>query len=714
MPTPFSDFWYRIAPLKPRLRSHLEIHRHHYRGQLWYVLQDHSSQRHHRFSPAAYSFIGLFDGQHTVGEIWERTAASLGEETPTQNEVVQILAQLHAADALQCDVPPDIGELLLRHDRQFRHEWQSRLFNPLSWRFPLFDPEHILERLLPLARPLFGRTGAVLWLAVVSLAAALAAMHWSELNHDVTDRILTPQNLVWLWFLFPLVKILHELGHGIATKAFGGEVHEMGVLLVAFQPLPYVDASAASAFRSKRERILVGAAGMIVELFIAALALFLWLNVEAGVVRAIAYNIMFICGVSTVIFNANPLLRYDGYYILADYLEMPNLRSRASAHIRYLCEYHLFGRHEAISEPATSVERVWLTLYPITAFVYRIFVLATITLFVAGKFAFLGVILALAGVVAWVIVPAIKTILYVCRSPQIRSVRRRAVFASVSIVLLIVGLIVWVPLPLRTRAEGVVWIPEQARLRAASDGFVERIVARPGTAVRRGDILIVCRDPQLTKHARVLESRLEELQTHHMALWLSDHKQAEIIKIEIAQVEESLARARERIAELTIRSRVDGMFEVPEASRLPGRFVRQGTSLGYVLDASALTARVVVSQAEVELVRQRTQRIEMRLVNKPAKSFSTMIQREVPAATGQLPTNALGSQGGGSIAVDPLDTQGVKTIEKIFQFDLVLPSSAGINTFGGRVYVRFDHGWEPLVTRWYRTLRQLFLAKFYV
>jgi putative peptide zinc metalloprotease protein len=714
MPTLFSQYWYRIAPLRPRLRSHVEIHRHHYRGKLWYVLQNHSSQRQHRFSPAAYAFIGLIDGQRTVEEIYQLAEANLGDQAPTQNEVAQVLAQLHAADAMQCDVPPDIGELLLRHERQSRQQWRNRLWNPLSASFPLFDPEQVLVRLLPLVRPLQSQSGAILWLTVVGMAALQAAVHWSELTHDVTDRILTPQNIFILWLVFPLVKILHELGHGLATKIYGGEVHEMGVLLVALQPIPYVDASAASAFRFKRQRILVGAAGMIVELFIASLALFLWLNVQPGLVRAMAYNVMFIAGVSTVLFNANPLLRYDGYYMLADYLEMPNLRTRAQAYMGYLCERYLFGRQDAVSEPATAVERVWLTVYPIAAFIYRLFVLAAIALFLAGKFFFIGVLLALAGVAAWALVPLVKAIAYLCTSPRIHSVRRRALAASALTAVALLGALLWLPLPLRTRAEGVIWIPEHARLRAGADGFVERIVARPGSRVRPGEILIVCRDPQLTTRVKVLEARLDELDTRYMAQWLTDVRQAQIIKDEISHVQEQLARARERVADLVILSRAEGVFEVPDAASLPGRFVRQGASLGYVLDLNALTARVVVSDAEVELVRHRTRQIELRLVDRPSQTFTTVVQREVPAASEKLPSMALGSQGGGTIAVDPLDKDGVKSIEKVFQFDLALPASAGIRAFGGRVYVRFDHGWEPIASRWHRQLRQLFLSRFHV
>jgi putative peptide zinc metalloprotease protein len=511
-----------------------------------------------------------------------------------------------------------------------------------------------------------------------------------------------------------VVKILHEFGHGFATKVYGGEVHEMGVMLLVLQPLPYVDASAASAFRAKRQRIVVGAAGMVVELVIASLALFVWLNVEPGTVRAVAYNIMFISGVSTVLFNANPLLRYDGYYIFADYLEIPNLRARSHAYIGYLCERYVFGHREAAPQAATPSERVWFFFYAIASFVYRILVLAAIAWFIAGKFFFVGVVLALGGVVAWVFVPAAKMLAYLCTSPRLRRVRPRAITVSVLIVAVLVGVIGWVPVPLRTRAEGVIWIPERAHVRAGTDGFIDRIVAQPGEQVRRGDALMVCRDPILATRVRVLEFHLQELQTRYTVQWLENPGKAGIIKEEIVHIEEHLARARERVAELVIRSRANGTFVVPQAEDLPGRFVRQGTQLAYVLDLATLTARVVVPQAEIDLVRQRTRGIEVRLAKRLAEPLPAVIMRQGPAATEELPSMALGSQGGGSIAVDPLDTQGLKAIEKLFQFDLALPSSAGIINMGGRVFVRFDHGWEPLAQRWYQQLRQLFLSKFHV
>jgi putative peptide zinc metalloprotease protein len=287
-----------VATLKPRLRGHTQIHRHHYRGQRWYVLQDHATQRYHRFSPAAYRILGLMDGRHTVQEIWERACTQLGDDAPTQDEVIRLLTQLHTADVLQCNVPPDTTELLLRYDRQRRRTWQSQLLSPLFWRFPLFDPERFLQRYLPLVRPMFGWVGVALWLTVVGSAVVLGAVYWQDLTADIIDRLLAPQNVLLLWLVFPLVKMLHEFGHAFATKTYGGEVHEMGIMLLALMPMPYVDASAASAFRSKWQRIMVGAAGMYVELFLASLALFCWLNVRPGTVRVVAYNVMFIAGVS--------------------------------------------------------------------------------------------------------------------------------------------------------------------------------------------------------------------------------------------------------------------------------------------------------------------------------------------------------------------------------------------------------------------------------
>ena len=142
----YSPSWYRVASLKPRLRSHVEIHRHHYRGELWYVLQDHATGKVQRFTPVAYLLIGLMDGQHTVNEIWEEVRYRLGDDAPTQDEMIRLLSQLHAVDVIQCNVPPDTAELLKRFEKRQSGKWKQNIRSPLAMRFSLLDPERILVR----------------------------------------------------------------------------------------------------------------------------------------------------------------------------------------------------------------------------------------------------------------------------------------------------------------------------------------------------------------------------------------------------------------------------------------------------------------------------------------------------------------------------------------------------------------------------------------
>ena len=347
----FDPSWYRVAVLRPRIRTHGQIHKHTYREQTWYVLQDHASNRFHRFTPEAYLLVKLMDGEHTVQQLFDIATEKLGDDAPTQTETIQLLGQLHTADMLQCDISPDTTELFKRFENQQKQKIKQSLRTPLAIRIPLLDPDRFLEKYTPYIRHIFTLPGFLLWLTVVISALVLAGVHWVELSENVSDRVLAPQNLVLLWLVFPLIKALHELGHGFATKVWGGEVHEMGIMLLVFMPVPYVDASSASAFREREKRVVVGAAGMLVEVFVAALAMFVWLGVEPGLIKSISFNIMLIAGISTLLFNGNPLLRFDGYYIMADLVEIPNLATRANKYIMYLLQKYLYGVKE-INTPA--------------------------------------------------------------------------------------------------------------------------------------------------------------------------------------------------------------------------------------------------------------------------------------------------------------------------------------------------------------------------
>jgi putative peptide zinc metalloprotease protein len=511
-----SASWHRVADLQPRLRSHVRVHRHEYRGERWYVVEDRISRRVHRFSPAAYFVIGMMNSRRSMQEIWDTASARLGEEAPTQDEVIQLLGQLHAADVMQCEVAPDVDELLRRSRRLSQRSQLAKILSPLAIRFPLLDPDRLLERTLSWYRLLFGLVGAVLWLAVVGWGVLSAAEHWGQLTLDLTHRVLAPQNLLIIGLVFPLVKALHEFGHACAVKAWGGEVHEMGIMLLVLMPVPYVDASAANAFPAKRRRVLVGAAGMVVELFIASIALFFWLQMEPGVPRAVLFNVMLIAGVSTVLFNANPLLRFDGYYMLADLIEIPNLRQRANQYLASLVQRRLFGLQIPPSD-AGAGERAWLVSFAIASFAYRVFIMFAIALFVAAEYLFIGMLLAIWALVAAFVMPVVALASFLALSPRLAGARQRAVAVTAVIVLALAGILFVLPVPAWTNAQGVVSIPEQATVRAGAEGFVARVIAPPGTQVQRGEPLVAVSDPVLEARIRLLEARKEELEARYQS-----------------------------------------------------------------------------------------------------------------------------------------------------------------------------------------------------
>ncbi len=711
----FSPYWYRVAKLKPQLRRHARIHRHYYGGELWYVLQNHVTGDLYRFNPVVYQVIGLMDGKLTVQKIWEKATENFGDDAPTQGELVRVMSQLHASDVLLCDITPDTAELFYRYEQHGRSKWKQKLFSPLSLRFHILDPEKFLESTVKFVRPLFCLIGALIWIGIVGTASVLAVLHWTELTENIVDRVLSTQNLFLLWLTYPLIKAVHEFGHGYAVKVWGGEVHDMGIMLLVFMPIPYVDASAATAFKEKWRRIVVSSGGMMVELLIASFAMFLWLNLEQGIVRAIAYNVMLLASVTTVLFNINPLLRYDGYFILSDTLEIPNLAQRSLQYLGHLTKRHVLGLKNDLPPHVAPGERFLLFTYSIASFIYRMMVYSWIILFIAGKFFVIGIILAIWAFTSMIIIPVLKKLHFIVFSPVLREKRARAVTIVGSVILVVTLLLCSMPFPSWTRTEGVVWAPEESLVRTKTSGFINSIKIKPNSYVKRGEILIECSDPLLVANVKLLKAELRAILARYDSEIYKDRVAASITKEEIANIRANLDRQQCRLDDLVIRSPADGVFILSDADDLPGRYIKQGELVAYVLDINQPTVRVVVSHSDVDLVRQLNKGVGLRFVEKTAQLFPAIIKREVPGVLEYLPSSILSSAGGGNIAIDPTDKEGLRPIEKQFQFDIEPVEPVVDNVYiGGRVYVRFDHGLEPLAFQWYRSLRQLFLRRFNV
>jgi putative peptide zinc metalloprotease protein len=705
----FSPHWYRVASLRPRLPPHVRVHRHNYRGVSWYVLEDTAGGRQYRFNRDAEALIAPMDGARTVEQIWDHASAELGDAAPTQNQVIRLLSQLHACDLLLCDLPPDTAELFERQRRATRGRWKSWLMNPLSLRLPLLDPDRFLERALPWVRPLFTRAFAALWLVTVGFAALLAVKHWNALSAHASEQALAPGNLLVLLVLYPIVKTLHELGHGFATKIWGGAVHEIGVMFLLFMPVPYVNASAASAFPERHRRMVVAAAGIAVELLIAALALFLWVNLQPGATRDVALNLILIGGVSTVLFNGNPLLRFDAYYVLADAVGIPGLAARASRYYAYLTQRYLFESRNAESPVSAPGERAWFIVYGLLAFVYRVSLSIAIILYLSTKYFVVGVALALWAGATQLALPLLKGARFVLTNPLLQNNRRRATTMALAVVTIVLLLLFVVPMPLSTHAQGVIWLPEQAQVRAGADGFVEEVLVADGTRVKPGDALVRINDPDVELQLQALDAERLEMELRYFGVLEKDRVAAEGMRQKLRAAEATLQRMRERASEQVIRAKIEGVLTIPDSANLVGRFVKQGEVVGFVVDRDALTARVVVRQSDIGLIRRDRRAVYIIPADDLDSRMTAFMLREVGGTVDRLPSRALGASSG--IELDPLDEAGTRTREPIFQIDLALPIDTQWSRIGTRVYARFDHGYEPLAFRWERAVRRQLLRQ---
>lgn len=708
----FSSSWHSVADLKPRLVPQARIYRHVYRGQVWFVVQDQSGGKYHRLTPAAHSIASQMDGKTTVQTLWEQANTAQASDACTQNEVVDLLVHLHEASLLQADGALDSVALLESYHKKRRATFKQWLMNPMSLKVPLINPDGFLTRWVSWGGFFFNRLGAIIWLLVVLPAVVLAAQHWNELTNNLSDRVLSSSNLWVMALIFPLVKLIHELGHGFAVKRWGGAVHEMGLMFLVFMPLPYVNASSSAAFPSKIRRAIVAAAGMMSELFVAALAMYVWLLVEPGLVRAVAFNVMVVAGVSTLIVNGNPLLRYDGYYILTDLIEMPNLAQRGQKYLTYLWDRYAFGAQDAECPVESASEKRWLAFYTPLAWCYRMFVTISIILFIADKFFIFSVLIAVWGTITLIGIPVWKAYRHVVSSPVLQRRREQSVRISLTLIGIVLAILFVLPVPLHTNTEGVVWLPDRAILHAGGAGFFQRWLVPPGSEVAPGTPLFALQDKLLAAEIESSHAKVAEAEATFRSEEFSDPVKAAISGRKLVQEKQVLARLEERAAKLVGFAETTGRIEAAAPQDMPGQYFKKGDLIGYVLDNSQLKVRAVITQDDIDLLSSRVRAVELRFADALSRVEPATLARQIPAAVNELPSAALGLAGGGTIPTLPGDQKGLKTVDRVFLVDLILPKGAQGKVFGERVYVRFDLGYEALAFQWLRRFRQLFLSRF--
>ncbi len=705
-----ASHWHRVGALQPRLREPLRLHVVSYRGQAWAVVEDPLNGRYHRFDGRSWRVLRRLDGHTPLERLWRELLDEQPGDAPSQDELLALLGQLHALDLLAAGTLGDLSEQARRQRTQAAQRWRQRYANPLSMRWTLCDPDRLLGAAARRLAPWLGRRGTLLWLAWVIPALALVPLHWRALSQNFLERTLALDNLWLMWLVWPAMKLLHEIGHGIACKRHGGAVHEMGLMLLLFMPVPYVDASSAWAFGDKRDRMLVGAAGILVELALAAAAFYLWLWLEPGLARATAYDAALMASVGTLLFNANPLLRYDGYFVLADALEIPNLGQRASRYWGWLAETRLLRRSGADSPVRAAGETFWFALYGPLSFVYRIVVTLSIALFVATHYAAVGIVIALWSVISNIGLPLLRGARWLRRimaNPGSGLMHRRLWLAA-SIVLL---LLAW-PLPHHSQVDGVLWPVEDSIVRAGEAGFVSMALAQDGAEVRRSQAIITLQDPALQARERALGARAQAARARYDAVRLSDPVRAEPLRSAMARETAQHEDLLQRLSRLQVAAHAAGRLWLLDGGDLAGRHVRQGQVLGYVIPPHAATVRVIADQWDAELIHNQARAAAMRLPAAPQRSWPVRIVRAVPAATSELPSPALGRGGGGDVVVDPRDGSGRHALQTHFEYELALPEDFPYRLVGTHVSVRIEHEAQPLALRLWFAARRLFLSEF--
>jgi len=718
----FSESWYRVSELTPQLLGAIHVYRQYFRGRKWYVLQDPSSNQFFRLNDPAYYFVAMLDGRRSVRQVWHHCVERWGDAAPTQGEVIHLLGRLHASNLLQGDVAPDAEALFKRYQKQLWRKVRGFLANLLFIRVPLWNPNRFLDRWVGVWGRCFTGYGLLLWGGILGAGLWCIGGHSTELAQQASG-VLNPANLPLLYVALVGVKWLHEMGHAFACKHFGrqtgsgGEVHQMGVTFLVFTPLPFVDTSSAWALRSKRQRMVVGASGMLVELAVAAIAAILWIHSAEGTpLHAIAYNIMFIAGVSSVVFNGNPLLRYDAYYILLDLLEIPNLESRSRLYVCYLVKRYLWGVRQAHDPSHTPGEKGWLVFYGVASTICRVIVFAGIILFIAQTFFAIGVLAAAVLLSGWALIPLVNLSRYLGTSSELDRQRTKALLTSATLGVALLFAVGLVRVPDRCRIEGVVEPNEYSVIHMQTAGFVRNVLDSGSQAGPDGPPLIEASSPDLeTQHARLLAD-LRQLQVNRQFAQTREAAQVQIMDEKMAALQEQIERIHQELEGLALRSPLAGTWVAPDIDRITGRYLPRGHRIGVVANLEDLRIRAVAGQDVAgRLIKEAQPLVDIRVKGQPDIELAGRIETILPAGQERLPSAALGFAAGGSTQIDLEDRSGRRTAEPFFEIRVVpSPRETGGVRPGQIMILRFETSPKPLLVQGWRSLLQLFQRRFQV
>ena len=518
--TPASDLE-RRKKVRLRVRQDLDINAQRYEGRTYYVVKDPVSLRYYRFKEQEHFLIRMMDGTHTLDDAQKEFEKRFRPDRLTLEDLEQFGQQLLKAGLAQNESPQAGKQLFDRRKERRRSEWMQTLTNILYIKIPVFDPERLLMHMLPWLSWMFTWTFLTVSVSIMLGAVLLVLTHFQTFQDRLPayHEFFQFKQVVYLWAALGIVKVIHEFGHGLSCKFYGGEVHEMGFLFLCFSPCMYCNVSDAWTMPSKWKRIVISGAGIYVELMIAALATFIWWNSPGQpFINNLSLSLMIVCSVSTLVFNGNPLMRYDGYYVLADWIEIPNLRDRSNRYLQRLVMEHCLGI-EVQPEPYMELKRrVLFVTYACVSWVYRWVVTFTILKFMSSflkpyKLEIISTMLAvaaLASMIGWPLWRLGKNIHKRGRLPDMKTVR--VLVTATFVAALLLGFF-FLPLPVsRVRQTGLVELQPGAlqKVPVLVPGKPVKVFVEEGQFVKKGALLAQFQSFEVQKKESSLLAKIDE------------------------------------------------------------------------------------------------------------------------------------------------------------------------------------------------------------
>jgi putative peptide zinc metalloprotease protein len=671
----------RKLPIRKRPDLSARLHR--YQGRAYWVVKDPVGLNYFRFQEEEFAILNMLDGDSSLDDIKDQFEKDFPPQKITVEELQQFIGMLHRSGLVITGAPGQGVQLKKRRDERVWKEFLGKFANILAIRFKGVDPERLLNWMEPKFRICFTRLGVFVWFAVCLSALMLVLVQFDIFRSKLPSfhQFFGPQNWFYLGLVLAVTKVCHEFGHGLSCKHFGGECHELGVMILVLTPCLYCNVSDSWMLPSKWRRAMIGAGGMYVELFLASIATFIWWNTSPGLLNNMCLSTMFVSSVSTVVFNANPLLRYDGYYILADIVEIPNLRQKSTRILsRWLGELCL-GLEEPEDPFLPKRNQGFFIAYTIAAVIYRWVVLFSILFFLYHVFKpyhleIVGYAIGMTSLIGLVGVPAWKVGKFLYIPGRIDRVKKPRLYATLAALAGFVALILYLPLPHRVMGTVDVRPQEGKPVVVEYGGHVLEIKKQPGDSVRKGDVIVVLenRELDMKRREKDAELKLAEDQLADLERRGFDDPQAEVdvprAKERVASLERDAAEYQRQIDRLTLRAPADGVV-LPPAS-LPGRPRVEGglpTLAGTVFSPqnhdAVLPAKyevcqignpamweavVLIDQADINFVRE-NQNVTLRLDEFPLQNLSTILRRVDNDPLKSVPQR-LSSKSGGAIATE--------------------------------------------------------------